>query len=586
MQVGAKPFLLSALLVLGLGSFALGDPMTDAANAGRAAAEDQLVLPGSPIFTEDEVTATVTPFETASPPEAALSGSTLEAAARARAAGTSDEAAVRRDALQASIENPRPKMTAQDPAITTADRLNQTATTTAGALFSSQGEGGTVCTFTGLSHAGTIERSCERSVSVDTFLCRQTLEVQVTKIDLYECDVKTPNSGASTTECAALSAITQCKKTAETCLNLAADGSCLAKRLTYTCQNLTADVAPARKIGATRTEVTDRTDETCDPAVKTSNCEAEAPHCLAGRETRLINGLPVTRECWAWNKPAVCQVPGLNSTCTVFEAEPDCTRIQSDCLARTDAGQCVHWEDRYRCEGTNQAEAGGDCKTLTVCAGGYCETVEPEAANEDFAASATWLNVLDEMAKDAEKSFPEQDLRVFDGADNSCRVGALGVLNCCNDSGWGNGLLGSCTEEEYDLMDRMVASATHYIGAYCSKRFFVCLQTRRVYCQFNSKLARVFNEKLRLLTGETWGTPRPSYRYVETCPNGGDRCTYTPVLIEGTGPNCEGVTVEEMETVDLEDIDLSEAFADFVESATVPTAKLVQDFLKSRVGSN
>jgi conjugal transfer mating pair stabilization protein TraN len=212
--------------------------------------------------------------------------------------------------------------------------------------------------------------------------------------------------------------------------------------------------------------------------------------------------------------------------------------------------------------------------------------VTPEPANEDFGASATWLNVLDEMAKDAEKSFDAQELTIFDGTDNSCRVGKLGVLNCCNDTGWGNGLLGSCTEAEYALMDRMVAGATHYIGSYCSKRFFVCLQTRRVYCQFNSKLARVFVEGLRNQTGETWGTPRPSYRYVETCPDGGDRCTYTPVPIEGTGPNCEGVTVEEMETVNLEDIDLSEAFADFVAGTTVPSISLVQNFLKSRVGSN
>lgn len=562
------------------------DSMSEAAEAGRDAAAAASVALGNQLFTDKTVTDTVTPFTTATPPESNLTGSTLEEASRSRAKGTSKEAAARKAALEASAQNPRPSLTAKDPLITTADRIDQSATTMAGGLFSSAGGGGTVCTLSGLSHAGTIERSCERSVSVDNFLCRQDLDVKVTKFDQYECDIQTPKTGTGLNECTALAGSASCQKTAETCLNLATDGSCLAKRVTYTCKDYAGNGSPARKLGATQTEVTERTVEVCDPAVKTSACEAGPLRCTSGRDTRILNGLPVTRNCWAWEKPMVCQVAGLNSTCTVFEGEAGCQRVQSDCLARTDAGQCVHWEDRYRCEGTGQGGTTSDCKSLTVCAGGYCETVEPEPANEDFAASATWLNVLDEMAKDAEKSFTEQQLTIFDGTNNSCRVGALGVLNCCNDSGWGNGIFGSCTEAEFDLMDRMVASATHYIGTYCAKSFFVCLQKRRVYCQFNSKLARVFNEQLRILTGETWGTSRPAYRYVETCQDGGDRCTYTPVVIEGTGPNCAGVTVEEMEAVELDDIDLSEAFADFAEGTTVPSIKLVQDFLKSRVGSN
>lgn len=579
---GVAVWLLAGMQIWG----AQADPMSDAAKAGRDAALPTIIAPGNPIFSDETVAGAVTPFKTATPAESTLTGSTLDEAARQRAAGSSNEARARAAALEAASKNPRPNLTASNPAIVAADRLNQTAPAFAGSLFTARGANSTVCSLNGLSHAGTIERSCERSVSVDTFQCREDLEVRVTKIDRYECDIRTPKTGTGLNECEALSAASKCQKVSDTCLNLAADGTCLAKRLSYSCTNYSGDPSPARKIGTTRTSITERKIETCDPAVKTSTCTAGTARCIAGPETRTINGLAVTRDCWAWEKPMVCQVAGMNSSCAVFEAEPGCTRTQSDCLARTEAGDCVHWEDRYRCEGSAQNTGASDCKSLTVCAGGYCETVAPEPANEDFAASATWLNVLDEMAKDAEKSFAEQQLTIFDGTDNSCRVGALGVLNCCNDSGWGNGIFGACTEAEFDLMDRMAASATHYIGTYCAKSFFVCLQKRRVYCQFNSKLARVFNEGLRNLSGETWGSPRPSYRYVETCPNGSDRCTYTPVLIEGTGPNCDGVTIEEMETVDLEDIDLSEAFADFVEGSTIPSTKLVQDFLKSRVGSN
>lgn len=560
------------------------DEMSDAAAAGRAAAEGLRLQPGSPVFTDQTITTVVTPYTTDNPAETAITGSSIEGAAQSKAAGDSVEAGALQTEVGAVTSNPRPDMDQNDPNITTADQIDRTAVARAGDLFSATGSDGTNCTVTGIGSAGTIERSCERVVSVDTYHCQRQLQVSVTRRDTFECDVSYLSTGEITDQCAALKQAPTCQQTSSACLNLGPDGQCVSERREYACLNENGDMSPARKTATSAPDFEDTVTESCDPAVTAASCEADEPTCTSGPETRIINGVPITRACWAWDKPVSCQVDGLNSDCAVFANDASCQKIQSDCLAESEDGTCVDWEDRYRCSGTPE-QGSQSCETLTVCAGGYCETVEPEPANTDFGKSASWLGVLDEMAKDSEKNLESQELRVFDGHPATCRVGALNVLNCCKDSGWGNGILGQCNEQEYALMDRMAAMATHYIGTYCSKKFFVCLQKKRVYCSFNSKLARVFVEQVRNLGQMSWGSPKPKTKLVQVCGDSGDHCHYTSVEIPGTGPQCDGITIEQMAALDMEEIDLSEAFADFVNDAVIPSAEMIQHFLETRVGN-
>ena len=463
----------------------------------------------------------------------------------------------------AATTNPRPAIDQNDPIITTSDQIDATAAQRAGALFSAIGSDGGTCTMTGFGSAGTIERSCERTANVTTFACQQELNVTVKQKDTYECDTHyygyTNSQVVLITECEAISQSQQCAKSASSCIVIGLDGACWGYRHTYTCTNPAGDMTPARLISSNPVEITETTSESCPRPVNANKCEADAPVCKSGLETRIINGVPITRACWAWDKPVACQDAGEYSDCAVFAQDSSCQRIQSDCLAEDTNGSCVSWEDRYRCSGT--PDTGGEtCDALTVCAGGYCETVAPEPANKDFAKSATWLGVMEEMSHDSQTSLETQEIRVFNGQRATCRVGALSVLNCCNDSGWGNGILGQCTDDEYALMDRATAKATHYVGTYCSKKFFVCLQKKRVYCSFNSKLARVFIEQYHTITGATWGGAK-------------------------NGTVCAGLTVAQMETVDMEQFDLSEAFGDFANSAVIPSAATIQQFLHSRVGN-
>lgn len=555
-----------------VGAFA--DPMTDAAKAGREAATPLVLAPGSSVFSEETIGKTVIPFATDAPPESAITGTTIENQARLHAAGSSTEAGALQSETTATTSNPRRDIPTTDPGLQRADGALTGADAIAGGLFSASGNQGEGCTVEGLQSAGTVERSCQRVVATTTSTCELALDVAVTRTSHFECD-----EAGGTHDCAALASSQSCHETGSTCLNLGTDGTCLAARKRFDCTDVTGDLAPARQVGETTTEIAETKLGSCDTVG--ASCAAGAATCTAGPETRIINGVPVTRACWAWEKPVTCQATGSQTTCGVFEADQSCHKIQSDCVARSDAGACLQWEDRYRCDGT-APPAPASCTDLQVCAGGYCETVTPEPPSTDFAESAAWLGVLGSMAKDANRDGAGQIIRIFDGTASSCRVGAIGVLNCCNDSGWGNHVLGECTEDELALADRAAMGATHYIGSYCAKRFFVCLQVKRVYCRFNSKLARVFNEQMRGQTGATWGTDRVSYHYEYQSQPNGDLVS-VPVATPGTGPHCNGATVEEMEALDLEKIDLSEAFADLTADVAVPSMDIIRNFLATRL---
>ncbi|MBU2959144.1 conjugal transfer protein TraN [Paracoccus sp. 1_MG-2023] len=91
----------------------------------------------------------------------------------------------------------------------------------------------------------------------------------------------------------------------------------------------------------------------------------------------------------------------------------------------------------------------------------------------------------------------------------------------------------ACSEGEQELMVRRALKSTHEIGEYCSRRVFGwCVSRRTAFCMFNSPLSRIMNEQAREQLGIDWGTPSDS--------------------------NCQGITVRQFQSLDMDRIDLSE----------------------------
>lgn len=364
-------------------------------------------------------------------------------------------------------------------------------------------------------------------------------------------------------QCSSLAQTGACNRTQHGCLTSDPNG-CKLERSTYECFNDLSDHNPALRIDSRIMRIEDKLINRCDTGEE-RNCTEGTSTCSIAQEVRTIMGFPVSRDCWQYKQQFSCLAEGMNdyTDCGPFKADPSCKIIGETCLSFLDADEtigktptkCKHWEYQYRCGG--EAKIPDKCTAFNVCVGGLCEGMTDES-NKDFANAAAWLTMLDEAAKDFRASVDMQNATLFAGTARNCKVTALDFMNCCKDSGWANGIFSDCSEDELALMDRVQAKAAVYVGTYCSKKVLgVCIQKRRSYCTFNSQLGMVFQKEIRRLSRAGWGDVK--------------------------SPNCAGLRLDEIETIDWEQIDLSEAFVDMMNEASVPSTGMVTDFLRDRL---
>ncbi len=99
-------------------------------------------------------------------------------------------------------------------------------------------------------------------------------------------------------------------------------------------------------------------------------------------------------------------------------------------------------------------------------------------------------------------------------------------------------ILFECTEDEIDLGVERTLGSCHYVGRYCGSRFLgACTKRIKGYCCFNSPFGRILQEQARPQLGADF--PDPAFGTAET-------------------PICTGLTVDQLERLDWDAIDLSE----------------------------
>nr|WP_232843195.1 conjugal transfer protein TraN [Allopontixanthobacter confluentis] len=298
---------------------------------------------------------------------------------------------------------------------------------------------------------------------------------------------------------------------------------------------------------------TDRTVDTasdesqCLGLSDNSDCALDTEICTdSSPQTRVIDGVSVTRPCWSWQRSYSCTARSAASDCSEIEDQGTCRFLREECL--TDSTPCETWERIYECP----LPAGDSDATQYVCDGdvycidGSCETIERNA-NDEFKDAVTALHAMDE----ARGAFDPDTLTLFRGTRNTCSSKVFGVLNCCKGKGFplipGISLLVAlgCDREEVLLHQRDAQGLCAYVGTYCSKKFLgVCLTKRKAYCCFESKLARILQEQGRRQLPKPWDKPKEE--------------------------QCEGFTLDEFAQLDLSQMDFSEVYAEFTEAARLP----------------
>jgi conjugal transfer mating pair stabilization protein TraN len=296
-----------------------------------------------------------------------------------------------------------------------------------------------------------------------------------------------------------------------------------------------------------RTAIETKDESLCAGLAADAECTAQTETCTDGSPvTRIIDGLAVTKPCWAWSRTYQCNRIRPAEDCGELERNASCSFLRQDCL--TEDSPCTTWERVYRCPVPDQPAATRQyiCDGDIYCINGECETIDRQP-NTEFRDAAVALNA----AKQAGLEFDPNNLTLFKGTRETCRKKVFGLLNCCAGKAFplipGASLLVSlgCNRSEVLLHQRDAQGLCKYVGSYCSDSVLgVCVTKKKTYCCFESKLSRILQEQGRPQIGKPWASPRRE--------------------------QCLGFTVDEFARLDLSRMDFSEVYAEFQDAARLP----------------
>jgi conjugal transfer mating pair stabilization protein TraN len=354
--------------------------------------------------------------------------------------------------------------------------------------------------------------------------------------------------------CAAISSVQGCVQTNSVCTKTNSNGGCDTYENTYSCGSKLGNIDNIIYLTSNYTITTDSLDKSaCTEPENNKNCTLTAQTCTQGPETRNINGLDVYKDCWKYDYKYSClgnvqydNCDGLNSNCTY---------LSKNCIAPGSQGNCLTAERSYQCNKESTGPTSMVCQGQIYCINGDCQQAKT-IPDTGLVKGLTYMSLI----KKAGDEFNADGLSIFAGAGKSCHKDIAGFNNCCADDGWGQDIgLASCSTDEKTLATQSSNGQCHLVGTYCSNKsvFGICLEKRKSYCCFPSKLGRIIQEQGRPQVNKGWGSPQ--------------------------APACEGLTIEQLQSLDFTKIDLTEIFPDVGKAISVPDGKQVIDTMKDRV---
>lgn len=263
-------------------------------------------------------------------------------------------------------------------------------------------------------------------------------------------------------------------------------------------------------------------------------------------KTVVVDGVsyPVTQACWKYKDTYMTQAAD-NGTCKTYMNNPACTLASRTCAFTAEDGSgCLHEYATYSCETRTSGQVmicGGD----TFCLDGDCERAQ-NGKNNDFAPVVSALAALAAAGKDV-AAINSVNVRAFTGSAKFCKKFAAGFSSCCKDGGWGQDVgLARCSSEEKALGKAKENKLTVSIGEFCSKKVLgVCLEKKRCYCQFDSKLAQIVQQQGR---------------------NGQLHIGFG----KASSPDCRGITQTELQQIKFDKLDFSNFFDDLQKNKKIP----------------
>ncbi|HDN6089916.1 TPA: type-F conjugative transfer system mating-pair stabilization protein TraN [Salmonella enterica subsp. enterica serovar Typhimurium] len=277
-----------------------------------------------------------------------------------------------------------------------------------------------------------------------------------------------------------------------------------------------------------------------------------------GTKTGVMEGKPwsLTEACWAYRDKYVTQSAD-NGTCQAYVDNPACTLATRQCAFYSGEGTCLHEYATYSCESKTSGKVmicGGD----VFCLDGECDKAQSGKSN-DFGEAVSQLAALAAAGKDV-AGLNGIDVRAFTGQAKFCKKAAAGYSNCCKDSGWGQDIgLAKCSSDEKALAKAKTNKLTVSVGEFCSKKVLgVCLEKKRSYCQFDSKLAQIVQQQGR---------------------NGQLHISFG----SSKHPDCRGITVDELQQIKFDQLDLTNFYEDLMNNQKIPDSGALTEKVKEQI---
>ncbi len=277
-----------------------------------------------------------------------------------------------------------------------------------------------------------------------------------------------------------------------------------------------------------------------------------------GTKTGVMEGKPwsLTEACWAYRDKYVTQSAD-NGTCQAYVDNPACTLATRQCAFYSGEGTCLHEYATYSCESKTSGKVmicGGD----VFCLDGECDKAQSGKSN-DFGEAVSQLAALAAAGKDV-AALNGIDVRAFTGQAKFCKKAAAGYSNCCKDSGWGQDIgLAKCSSDEKALAKAKTNKLTVSVGEFCSKKVLgVCLEKKRSYCQFDSKLAQIVQQQGR---------------------NGQLHISFG----SSKHPDCRGIIVDELQQIKFDQLDLTNFYEDLMNNQKIPDSGALTEKVKEQI---
>lgn len=288
------------------------------------------------------------------------------------------------------------------------------------------------------------------------------------------------------------------------------------------------------------------------------------------------------------------------NTCGPLESNNKCTLLEEECVMESDGTYgdwCSQVDRTYSCE-TEIKKTISEEQTKMVCGNqeiyckdGSCLDAQETLADEGFVEAAAMLSAVQGIGSHTECSDPNraETCRVFNGKAQACRKGRgkfQDLWNCCDlaggkdmldeknyveailDDGAMSAFIGPnvamffdsakmilqflmpCNDSEIELATSLEIDAALYLGSYCGKKMSVgfskiCIRRDRSYCAWPTTLGKVIMSQAKNQVGGGFGSTK--------------------------NPDCKGLTIDQLQDLDWNQIDLTEWANKLLETDSIPS---------------